>query len=147
MQTHASRIPRSTFSTNVCYSWLKSKQFSNLLKWQGSTIGVRCVCTYIYLYFCTCDFRHAYPDMYAHVFSFDFLKFSKFFLIFIVLYCLKNFLLYIWPLIYLFVNKIDRFFIVYSCFKEILFFNFSYKLFKGYLCYKTILCHKAVLDL
>ena len=41
----------------------------------------------------------------------------------------KNFLLYIWPLIYLFVLGRDRLLTVYICLKEALFFNFSYKLF------------------
>ena len=38
----------------------------------------------------------------------------------------KNLLLYIWPLIYLFVLGNNRFFTTYICFKETLFSNFSY---------------------
>ena len=44
----------------------------------------------------------------------------------------KDLLLYIWPLIYLFVLGRDTFFTVYICFKENLFFNFLYKLFNKY---------------
>ena len=40
--------------------------------------------------------------------------------------------LYIWPLIYLFFLGRDRLFTVYICFKETLFFSFSYKLFNKY---------------
>ena len=46
--------------------------------------------------------------------------------------CLKNLLLCIWPLIYLFVLGRDIFFTVYICFKETLFFYISYKLFNKY---------------
>ena len=41
--------------------------------------------------------------------------------------------LYIWHLIYLFVLGRKRFFTVYICFKESLFFNFLYKLFNNYI--------------
>ena len=35
----------------------------------GSTIGVRCICTYAYFYWCTHDFGHVYVDTYTHFFS------------------------------------------------------------------------------
>ena len=54
-------------------------------------------------------------------------KFSNFFW-FLLCYLFKNLLLYIWPLIYLFVLGRDSFFTVYIWFKETLFFNSSYKL-------------------
>ena len=56
------------------------------------------------------------------IFSSWFFKVFKNFLVLIILYCFKNLLLYIWPLIYLFVLGRDRFFTVYICFKETLFF-------------------------
>ena len=62
---------------------------------QGSTIGIRHLCTYTYFYRRSHGFRHAYIDTYAY-FS---LCFFKVFKIFLVLF--RN-LLYIWPLIYLF---------------------------------------------
>ena len=46
---------------------------------QGSTIGVGRVRTYAYIYWCTHNFGHAYVDMYADFFPYDFLKFSNFF--------------------------------------------------------------------
>ena len=57
-----------------------------------------------------------------------FLKFSKFFWF----WFFKNLMLYICPLIYLFVLERDRFFTLYICFQGTLFFNFSYKLFNKY---------------
>ena len=36
---------------------------------QGSTIGVRCICTYAYFYWRTHDFEHVYVDTYTHFFS------------------------------------------------------------------------------
>ena len=44
----------------------------------------------------------------------------------------KNLLLYIWPLIYLFVLGRDIFFTAYICFKETFFYNFSYNLINKY---------------
>ena len=49
-----------------------------------------------------------------------------------MLYCLTY--CYIYDL-YLFVLGRDRFFTVYICFKETLFFNFSYKLFLNIICF------------
>ena len=66
------------------------------------------------------------------IFSLWFLKVFKIFLS-IILYCLKTYCYnYIWPLILMFVLKRERFYTVYIYFKETLFFNFSYKLFKKY---------------
>ena len=49
-----------------------------MLNWQGSTIDVRRVCTYTYFYWCTHDVGHAYVDMHARFFPYDFSKFAKF---------------------------------------------------------------------
>ena len=63
--------------------------------WQGSTIGIRRVCTYGYFYWRTHNFGHGYVDTYAHFFSiFSFQN----------LVCSYNFILLTnlidWPLIY-----------------------------------------------
>ena len=58
---------------------------SGYIKFQGSTIGVRRVCTYVYFYEHTHDLKHAYLDTYAHFFRF--FKIFKIFLILITLYC------------------------------------------------------------
>ena len=64
------------------------------------------------------------------IFSLWFL--NRFFLV-LMLYCLKTYC-YIYDL-YLFVLGRDRFFTVYICFKESLFFNFSYKLLLNIICF------------
>ena len=67
------------------------------------------------------------------IFCLRFFKVFKILLVFMILYCL---LLYIWPLIYLFVPGRDRFLTVYRNF----FSNFSYKLFLNilYFYYKIM---------
>ena len=72
--------------------------------------------------------------MFRHklIFSLRFFEVFTIFLVFMILYCL---LLYIWPLIYLFVLGWDRFLTVYICLWETLFFNFSYILFLNILCF------------
>ena len=57
---------------------------------------------------------------------------------------LKNLLLYIWALMYLFVLGRERFFTVYICFKETLFFNFSHKLFNKYFSLPQSTCQFRV---
>ena len=46
--------------------------------YQGSTIGVRRVCTYAYFYWCTHKFGHSYVDTYAHFFRMIFSSFQNF---------------------------------------------------------------------
>ena len=84
---------------------------------------IHCICIYTYLYY---DFGNAPVDTYTHfflmIYFYFFLSFQDFsgFFNFILL---KNLLLYLWPLIYLFVLGTAKFFTVYICFKETLFFN------------------------
>ena len=66
--------------------------------------------------FWTCIRWHLYS-----FFPYGFSKFSKFSGSYNILY--KNLLLWIWPVIYFFVLGRDRFFTVYICFKETLFFS------------------------
>ena len=103
---------------------------------QGSTNGVRRVRTHANFYWRTHDLGHAYIDKEACFFpkicssfsgSFNFILF-------------KNLLLYIWALIYMFDLGSGRFFTVYICFTETLFFNFSYKLFNKYFSLCQSLC-------
>ena len=77
---------------------------------QGSILGAHHVHTHTYFYKCRYDF-----------FSYDFSKFSKFSGSYHVPF--KNLLQKIWPFIYFFVLGRDRFFTVYICFKEALFFS------------------------
>ena len=87
--------------------------------------------THASFYWRTHDFGHAYHDTYAHFFLWFFQVFNFFFVLF-WFWFFKNLMLYIWSLIYLFVLGRDRFFTVYVCFKETLFFNFLYKLSNKY---------------
>ena len=64
------------------------------------------------------------------IFPYDFFKFFKICLVLIILYCLKTYW-YKFDL-YFFVLGRDGFFTVFICFKETLFFNFSYKLLNKY---------------
>ena len=61
-------------------------------------------------------------------------KLLRFFLVPIILYSLKTYY-YIYMTFNLFVLGRDTFFTVYICFKETLFFNFSYKLFLNIICF------------
>ena len=91
---------------------------------QGSTICVHCIHMSTYFYWHTHNFGHAYVNTYFHFFLMVFLSSVSYnFILF------KNLMVYIWPLIYLFVLGRDRFFTVSICFKETLFSNFSYKPF------------------
>ena len=89
---------------------------SGLDNWHTLHIYV-CQLLLTYKWFWICIHRHI-----CLFFPYDFLKFSEF-LWFLYFYAASNFLLYS-----LFVLGIGRFFTVYICFKEPLFFNFSYKL-------------------
>ena len=82
-----------------------------------------CLLLLVYTWFwtCVCWQTCSFFPMFSK--SFQDFSGSSMFLLF------KNLLLYIWPLIYLFVIERDTFFTVYIYFKETLFFNFSYKLF------------------
>ena len=90
--------------------------------YQGSTIGVRRVCTYAYFYWRTHKFGHSYVDTYAHFFRMIFSSFQNF-------SGSYNFILLKNLLLDLFVPEKNRFFTACICFKETLFSNFSYKLF------------------
>ena len=48
--------------------------------YQGSTIGIYCICMYAYFYWCMHNFGHLHIDTYAYFFPIIFSKFSKFFL-------------------------------------------------------------------
>ena len=76
------------------------------------------------------DFEHAYTHIYTHFFPMIIILF------FIILYCLKTYCNK--SDLYFFVLGRDRFIPNYICFKQTLFSNFSYNLFKGYLHYKTM---------
>ena len=95
--------------------------------YQGSTNGIR----HIHIYMPNFIAIQMILDMHMLTcmltFSQRISKFSDFFW-FLLCYLFKNLLLYIWPLIYLFVLGRDSFFTVYIWFKETLFFNSSYKL-------------------
>ena len=65
-------------------------------------IGIYCIRMYDYFYWCMHDFGNLYVDMYAPFFPQFLKKFSQFFC-FLKFYTVQNLLLYIWPLIALFV--------------------------------------------
>ena len=72
------------------------KQTTMKVWWlSGSTIGICCVPMYAYFYWHTDDFEHAYINMYnLHSFFsiiFRVFNFCFFFLVFIILYCLKTY--------------------------------------------------------
>ena len=111
---------------SYCKKWRFSKPRSESRK------GYR-VRQLTYVWFWTCvrwDVRTFFPMIFK--------KFSKFFRFF------KNLLLYISPLIYLFVLGRDRFFTVYICFIETPFFNFSYKIFNRYFSLPLSTCQFRV---
>ena len=84
-----------------------------------------------YAWFWTC--------VHWHIFSLWFLKVFKLFLV-LLFWFFKNLMLYIWPLIYLFLLRRDIFFTIYICFKETLFFNFSHKLSTKHFSLRTSIC-------
>ena len=71
---------------------------------------------------------HTLPCML--ILPYDFFKFFKICMVLIILYCLKTYC-YKFDLYFFGLGR-GRFFTVYICFKETLFFNFSYKLFNKY---------------
>ena len=81
-----------------------------------------------YAWFWTC--------VHWHIFSLWFFKVFKLFLV-LLFWFFKNLMLYIWPLIYLFLLRRDIFFTIYICFKETLFFNFSHKLSNKHFSLRT----------
>ena len=97
------------------------------IKMQGSTIGICCIHTptfiglFMILDMCTLRCTLIFSRLFFWIFK-KCLVFCNFILF-------KNLLLYIWPLIYLYVLGRDRFFTVYFCFKETSFSSFWYKLF------------------
>ena len=98
-----------------------SYEAARLDNWRTSRAYVRLLFL-AYAWFWTCICWHARP-----FFPYAFKKFQNFsgssnFILF------KNLLLYIWPLFMFFLAR-GRFFTVYICFKETIFFNFLYKLF------------------
>ena len=104
---------------------IKREHRSNI--YQGLTIHVCHVQMYAYFYWRTCDFGHAYIDMYAHFFPMIFESSGSYnFLLF------KNLMLYIRTSINFFALWRDRFFTVYISFQETLFSNFSCKLFNKF---------------
>ena len=82
----------------------------------------------------TCVCWHV-PSLFPHYFFFSVFKIL---LVLIILYSLKTYC-YTFDL-YLFVLGRDRFFTIYICFKETLFFNFSYKLFNRYFSLPQSMC-------
>ena len=116
------------------------KVFGKLL--QGLTIGAHCSYTYTYFYWHAHDFGHVSVDLYAYFYPMIFYSFQNFSGYDLILF--KNLLLYIWTFIYLFVLGRDRFFTVCICFKEILSFNFSYKLFTKHFFFHQSTCQFRV---
>ena len=114
---------RTLITSNIC-KMMKDKETN-----YWSKIMVQHLAYVVY----TCMSNFIGFHMIYNTFSVWFFKLFKFFLVLLILYCLKTYLIYIWPLIYLFVLGRDRLFTAYICFKETLFFNFSYKYEKSYL--------------